>query len=39
MKERALLVGGAMEICSQPGVGTRIGVRIPLKTSEVDDVS
>jgi signal transduction histidine kinase len=39
MKERALLVGGAMEICSQPGLGTRIGVRIPLKSSEVDYAS
>lgn len=36
MKERALLIGGEMEICSQPGVGTKIGIRIPLLPPEVD---
>jgi signal transduction histidine kinase len=39
MKERALLLGGEMEICSQPDLGTRISVRIPLKNPEVDDAS
>ena len=34
MKERALLIGGAMEICSQPGIGTKIGIKIPLKPPE-----
>jgi signal transduction histidine kinase len=34
MKERALLIGGAMEICSQPGIGTKIVVQIPLKPLE-----
>jgi signal transduction histidine kinase len=36
MKERALLIGGEMNIYSQPGKGTRMSVRIPLKTPEVD---
>src|SRR5512143_628585 len=39
MKERALLLGGEMESCSQPDLGTRIGVRIPLKNPEVDYAS
>ncbi|MGE5173248.1 MAG: HAMP domain-containing protein [Betaproteobacteria bacterium] len=39
MKERALLIGGAMEICSQPGIGTRIAVQIPLKPTEVRHAS
>jgi signal transduction histidine kinase len=39
MKERALLIGGTMEICSQPGNGTRIVVRLPLKPQEGDYVS
>jgi len=34
MKERALLIGGSMEICSQPGIGTKIGIEIPLKPLE-----
>jgi len=34
MKERALLIGGSMEICSQPGIGTKIVVQIPLKPPE-----
>ncbi len=36
MRERALLIGGEMEICSQPGLGTKIGIRIPLMPPEVD---
>ena len=35
MKERALLIGGEMDISSQPDMGTKIGIRIPLKPSEV----
>ncbi len=34
MRERVLLIGGKIEICSMPGLGTRIGVRIPLQTAE-----
>jgi signal transduction histidine kinase len=34
MKERALLIGGSMEICSQPDIGTKIVVQIPLKPPE-----
>lgn len=29
MKERVFLIGGKMEICSMPGNGTRVGIRIP----------
>jgi len=39
MRERALLLGGEMEIHSQPGKGTKIEIRIPLKPSEVEYVS
>jgi signal transduction histidine kinase len=39
MKERALLIGGEMEICSQPNLGTKIGIRIPLKPAEVEYAS
>jgi signal transduction histidine kinase len=39
MKERALLIGGEMEIHSQPGSGTKINVRIPLKPREVEYAS
>jgi signal transduction histidine kinase len=39
MKERALLIGGEMEICSQPDIGTKIGIRIPLKPAEVEYAS
>jgi signal transduction histidine kinase len=35
MKERVLLIGGEMEIYSQPGSGTKIGIRIPLLQAEV----
>jgi len=34
MRERALLIGGEMEICSQPGIGTKVTVQIPLKPRE-----
>jgi signal transduction histidine kinase len=39
MKERALLIGGAMEICSQPGIGTKIVVQIPLRPPETSYAS
>lgn len=39
MKERALLIGGSMEICSQPGIGTKIGIKIPLKPPEAGYVA
>jgi signal transduction histidine kinase len=34
MKERVILINGKIEICSMPGLGTRIGIRIPLKLAE-----
>jgi signal transduction histidine kinase len=34
MKERVFLIGGKIEICSQPGLGTQISIRIPLRLSE-----
>jgi len=34
MKERVLLIGGEIEICSEPGLGTQISIRIPLQLSE-----
>ena len=36
MKERARLVGGSCSCKSQPGTGTRIGVKVPLKGSMAD---
>jgi len=39
MKERALLLGGEMNIYSQPGVGTKINIRIPLQPVEVEHAS
>ena len=36
MKERVLLIGGKIEICSMPGLGTRVGIRIPLQIAEAD---
>jgi signal transduction histidine kinase len=38
MKERALQLGGKMEICSQPGIGTKIQLKIPLMPAEVVNV-
>lgn len=35
MKERALQLGGRMNICSQPGVGTKIVLTVPLNPAEV----
>jgi len=37
MKERVFLIGGTMEVCSAPGIGTRIEIMIPLETLEVDE--
>jgi signal transduction histidine kinase len=34
MRERVLLIGGTMELCSMPGLGTRVGIRIPLGHAE-----
>jgi signal transduction histidine kinase len=34
MKERVLLIGGEIEICSEPGLGTQISIRIPLRLPE-----
>jgi signal transduction histidine kinase len=39
MKERALLIGGAMDICSQPSIGTKIWVTIPLRPPEAEYAS
>ncbi|OGW45211.1 MAG: hypothetical protein A2078_11975 [Nitrospirae bacterium GWC2_57_9] len=34
MRERVFLIRGKIEICSMPGLGTRIGIRIPLQFTE-----
>lgn len=34
MRERVFLIRGKIEICSMPGLGTRIGIRLPLKIAE-----
>jgi signal transduction histidine kinase len=34
MKERVLLIGGKIEVCSMPDLGTRVGIRIPLTYAE-----
>jgi signal transduction histidine kinase len=35
MKERVALIGGKIEVCSRPGMGTRVEICIPLAESEV----
>ncbi len=35
MKERVFLIGGKIELCSMPGFGTRVDIRIPLNHAEV----
>ncbi len=35
MKERVALIGGKIDFCSQPGLGTRVDIRIPLAEREV----
>lgn len=34
MRERVLLIGGKIDLCSKPGLGTRVGIRIPLGRTE-----
>jgi signal transduction histidine kinase len=34
MKERVLLIGGEIEISSEPGLGTQVSIRIPLRLPE-----
>jgi len=36
MKERVTLIGGKIEVCSSPGMGTRVDIRIPLMEAEVE---
>lgn len=37
MDERAHLVGGNVRIVTQPGMGTWVGVRVPLRTAAADE--
>jgi signal transduction histidine kinase len=37
MKERVTLIGGKIEVCSSPGMGTRVDIRIPLMEAEVEN--
>lgn len=34
MRERVLLIGGKIDLCSKPGLGTRVDIRIPLERAE-----
>jgi len=34
MRERVLLIGGKIDLCSKPGLGTRVCIRIPLGRAE-----
>ena len=36
MKERVALIGGKIEVCSSPGLGTRVDIRIPLMEAEAE---
>jgi signal transduction histidine kinase len=36
MRERASIVGGSVEVSSQPGGGTRVSARIPLQPVGID---
>jgi len=36
MKERVALIGGKIKVCSSPGMGTRVDIRIPLRKAEVE---
>ena len=38
MKERASLLDGKLQVCSSPGSGTKVSLRIPLKPLEVTNV-
>src|SRR5919197_4507326 len=35
MRERALLVGGEVDVESRPGVGTRVRLRVPLRSADI----
>jgi signal transduction histidine kinase len=35
IRERVTLIGGKIEVCSMPGMGTRIDIRIPLTGTEM----
>lgn len=39
MRERALMLGGQLDITSRPGHGTRVSARIPLRPSATDPVT
>ncbi len=36
MRERALLVGGDVEVESRPSVGTRVSLRVPLRPADTE---
>src|SRR3954470_2022127 len=36
MRERALLVGGDVEVESRPNVGTRVSLRVPLNSADIE---
>ena len=36
MRERALLVGGEVDVESRPGVGTRVRLRVPLRSADIE---
>jgi two-component system, NarL family, sensor histidine kinase UhpB len=36
MRERALLVGGDVEVESRPNVGTRVSLTVPLHTADIE---
>src|SRR5215208_328945 len=37
MRERALLVGGDLDVESRPGIGTRVRLRVPIKEGDGND--
>ena len=36
MRERALLVGGDVEVESRPNVGTRVSLTVPLQSADTE---